>query len=418
MESVLKKVETLLKSRIGLDISTIGRTALMQAMDSRSDATDSQDWEIYYNLINTSNQEFTELLELLVIPETWFFRDTRPFEDIKDCIMKGHLNKQQSFKILSLPCSTGEEPYSITMFLMQSGITNSLFTIDAADISPRAIEIAKHGIYRENSFRGEEVSAYKSHFFTYNDNKYQLHNNIIQSVNFRNANILNQNAFYTGYYDFILCRNLLIYFDEKTKQQAYTSLHNTLKADGRLYIGHSEFGSVPDELFVNQGSRHAFALVKSTQEERLAKQDNRLRQTSEPRQHSLTVEQPSFTGRAFVDEEKQSPVINSRHNNTADLKQARKLADQQNFSEAVAICMQSIEEQQDMPEAYFLLGLIKSSQGQRQQAENFYRKALFLDPEHYESLIHLALLLSNSGDQINADLFRKRAERISREKSN
>ena len=263
MHSALNKIKLIIKDKIGLDSSTIGDTTLETIIIQRMNQCKIEDLEVYCTLVKNSREELSELLEVAVIPETWFFRDIKPFEIIYKKI-KQRLNENSSslLKILSIPSSTGEEPYSLAMYLIDKGIDESRFTIDAVDISTRALQCAEQGLYGNNSFRGKHYHAYQNKHFTKEGDFHKINHNISNKVKFYKLNILHNNALLKNKFDFMLCRNLLIYFDIQTKLTAFKNLSNCLKDDGYLFIGHSEFGSVPDKLFQNTGFEQAFALIK------------------------------------------------------------------------------------------------------------------------------------------------------------
>jgi len=416
MQTPLNKIKSIVKEKIGLDSSTIGDSTIEKIIQQRMHQCNLEDFDDYYFLITNNAQELSELLEVTVIPETWFFRDIKPFETIyKKIKQKLVENRSSTFKILSIPSSTGEEPYSLAMYLIDKGIDISRFNIDAVDVSERALQCAKQGVYGNNSFRGKHYSAYQKKHFCKEGDFYKIHSNINRKVNFYRLNILKGDQALKQKFDYILCRNLLIYFDVPTKLTAFKNLFNFLKDNGHLFIGHSEFGSVPDNLFKNTGFEHAFALVKHNNTEYKKKPQTEALETapSFPKKQQK-IAQPFKQKKAFESLIKQDTSKNSEENKTkpsSTLKQIRNLADSGEYDKAEEICEQHITNNGEGVETLFLLGLIKGSQNKNSQAETLFRKALFLDPKHYNSLIHLSLLLKKSGDNKNADLLKARAEK-------
>jgi chemotaxis protein methyltransferase WspC len=294
------------------------------------------------------------------------------------------------------------------MYLLDKGILNSSFEIDAADISSRALACAKSGEYGNNSFRGKHYHAYQAKYFSKQGDIYKIDSSITDKIRFYKLNILHTSAELKNKFDFILCRNLLIYFDIKTKQIAFQELSNILKNDGNLFIGHSEFGSVPDDIFYNTGFEQAFGLVKPTHPD--------YKKTHEKKEiHSDSYEpvklKQSTDFESLIKNQTSGNDKTTREADDKTLENARKLANSNQLKEAGSLCHQYIDKHGDNAEAFFLLGLIASSQQKEDIAESLYRKGIFLDPENHELLIHLSLLLQAKGDQKNAVLFRKRADR-------
>ena len=138
----------ILNRAMGLAPDSLSRSGIELAVRARmrENATTEKS---YLSLVRTSDEELAELVEEIVVPETWFFRDNKPFELLFETVA----GRSDEFRVLSAPCSTGEEPYSIAMTLMGAGLKK--FRVDGVDISARALHKAKSAIYGENSFRAE-----------------------------------------------------------------------------------------------------------------------------------------------------------------------------------------------------------------------------------------------------------------------
>ena len=121
---VIARIEALLKERIGLDAVSIGTATIERAVRERLAATACQDAHAYLDLVLASEPELQELIEGVVVPESWFFRDRRAFEALARIAQEESRRQPPEgiLRVLSLPCSTGEEPYSIAMTLLDAGI--------------------------------------------------------------------------------------------------------------------------------------------------------------------------------------------------------------------------------------------------------------------------------------------------------
>ena len=117
------------------------------------------DLAAYERRLSQSELELQELIEEVVVAESWFFRDERPFQWFRDYVRQRWLNdpSRPPLRVLSLPCAGGEEPYSIAMTLLDLGLPARRFRIDAVDVSARRLAIARRGVYSANAFRGPDL---------------------------------------------------------------------------------------------------------------------------------------------------------------------------------------------------------------------------------------------------------------------
>jgi chemotaxis protein methyltransferase WspC len=260
------KIEDYLNARMGLDAASIGRVAVERALRTRL-AVCGLDADGYWEHVRGSELETQELIEALVVPETWFFRDRNAFDALTTQVLPG-LRKTQPDRpvhILSLPCATGEEPFSIAMALLDAGLDADGFQIDACDISLRAIAFAQAATYGRNSFRGAEL-GFRGRHFELTASGYRLHDEIRRKVRFAQANVLLDSSFAVGrHYEVIFCRNMLIYFDRLNQQRAVQALARLLAPQGTLFIGPSESAPLLSNGFVSARLPGACAFRKAGQ---------------------------------------------------------------------------------------------------------------------------------------------------------
>jgi chemotaxis protein methyltransferase WspC len=117
------EIEALLQKAMGLKVTSIGKPTLDRSVERRMKALSIDDKDAYVEKLKSSAHELKELIEEVVIPETWFFRDQEPFKAMIQYLVTqwAPIHQNNLFKVLSIPCSTGEEPYSLTMSLLSSG---------------------------------------------------------------------------------------------------------------------------------------------------------------------------------------------------------------------------------------------------------------------------------------------------------
>jgi chemotaxis protein methyltransferase WspC len=412
----MHRIEACLRREIGLDAASIGSSLIERTIRLRMKLHGLRHIGDYHALLETCRAECDELIETVVVTETWFFRDREPFNAFLQIVLGEWLPRHPDagLRVLSVPCASGEEPYSLAMALLDAGVPNNRFAIDAVDISTNALARAQRAIYGRNSFRGKDLAFRDRHFMPTQDG-YALSPLAQRCVSFRRDNLLDA-GFLAGSapYDFIFCRNLLIYFDRATQTRALAQLHRLLRPEGVLFVGAAELPLVSEGGFVTANLPLAFACRKAGSPATGAPHDQP-RKTSRrapvaPAPAPPPVNHDNGNGGTLPESEGRTAVSPAANGSAATLESARQLADAGKLAEAAAACETVISRGGPSAPAYYLLGLVKDAADDAEAAA-FYRKALYLDPDHYEALIHLALLLERTGDAANARTFRRRAER-------
>jgi chemotaxis protein methyltransferase WspC len=397
------EIESLLQKAIGLKVTSIGKATLDRSVQRRMKALSITDKKTYVKKLNSSILELRELIEEVIIPETWFFRDQGPFKAMTQFLVTQWAPKHKNnlLRVLSAPCSTGEEPYSLSMTLLEFGWPSDKFTIHGIDISHRSIARAKEGIYKEHSFRGAELS-YQSKFFKQSKNSYILDNKVRDKVHFRTGNVLNKTFMEgLGLFDVIFFRNVLIYFDSLSRHQAIATLYKILADDGILFVGHAEATLFNNSPFTPAHFPQAFAFHKKTDRIFRAAAREETVQPNNPHEKRKA----SFAKGLFPTRKKSDDAL-------PDLEIARKLADKGEFHKATDICESYLDQCGPSAQAFFLLGIIRNAADEVKQAEKLFRKALYLDPNHEETLIFLSLLAEKTGDTAEAKNLKQRIARL------
>ncbi|MUG91069.1 tetratricopeptide repeat protein [Scytonema sp. UIC 10036] len=412
-------IENLLKQKIGLDPSTLGSVTIKRAISQCMVNCGLTDITDYLARLQTSTQELEQLIEMVVVPETWFFRDREPFVFLSRYVMSEWLpnHRDRVMRVLSIPCSTGEEPYSIAIALTEAGLATKNFSIDAVDISKKSLTKASLAIYSRNSFRGNNKEI-RDRYFTQVGEQYQLYDSIKNTVNFIHGNLLDPSFLIEKVpYDVIFCRNVLIYFNNLAQKKTFQALERLLVDNGLLLVGHSETQLLTPK-FVTM--RHPLAFVYQKQEDKNQelKYERKLTNKKEPKFNpKLDV---SITSTEILKKPKEAETISlnktkshdSTNVPTSTLKTAQTLAERGQLHEAINLCEIYLHEEPTSADAYLLLGQLCRIQGNEQQAEQCFQKAIYLEPNHYEALIHLVLLKERRGDIANADVIRQRIQRL------
>src|SRR6218665_678776 len=136
------RFEQLLKDKIGLDAITVGASVIERAVQRCMAMVPGRDLHTYWQQLQNSEAELQALIEAVIVPETWFFRYPESFATLARLASRriAELAGSRPLRVLSLPCSTGEEPYSIAMCLLDANLAAEAFKVDALDISPLSIE--------------------------------------------------------------------------------------------------------------------------------------------------------------------------------------------------------------------------------------------------------------------------------------
>jgi chemotaxis protein methyltransferase WspC len=393
--------EELLKQAMGLDAASLGSFAVERAVRSRLRQCGSADVSSYLERVRTSPAELQHLIEALVVPETWFFRDPEAFALLARWALADWLprNPEGLLSVLSLPCSTGEEPFSIAMSLLTAGFPASRFRIDAVDISARALAVGERAVYGKNSFRGEDLAFRASYFDSYAAG-WQLRAAVRHQVQFQRSNLLAADFLPgVGLYDAIFCRNVLIYFDRSTQDRAIQVVMRLLAAKGLLFVAPSETALVVS---------HDFSAVRAPMAFAFQRRDPRLGVSKAP----VPAPPTSSVRGPPIRRAEPAQMKRSRTTHADDLDQAASLADAGRFAEATTLCEAHLKTYGPTAPAYRLVALIRAATGHIEEAIASYRKALYLSPDDHEALIHLGLLLEKRGDAIGATALRQRAQRI------
>ncbi|MGU7783037.1 CheR family methyltransferase [Burkholderia sp. PU8-34] len=454
----------------GIDPDSLGSDFLMRAVAERIHATQATDGarvpsaarppvspealDAYWQRLNASSDERRALIELIVVPETWFFRDREAFVTLARLALERlAAHPTRVVRVLSAPCSTGEEPFSAAMALLDAGLDPARFSIDALDLSDNALEHARRGRYGRNAFRGSAMEFRARHFVPVADG-WLLDERVRACVQFRQANLIEPLGDGGARYDFVFCRNVLIYFERDAQDRVIRSLAHRLADDGMLFVGPAETGVAMRHGLRSARIPLAFAFQRPRAADRLADgfaggfangfaggvagsfpggfavtrpaaPYRRTERYAAARIAAARAAQPAWldgTRRPFVpaveraagERDKRAPADAEARPASADaptLEDAQALANAGAFDEAERALARFTDCVGPHAEAFYLHGLIADARGRASEAGDFYRKALYLRPTHHEALTHLATLLDVGGDRAGAQWLLERARR-------
>jgi chemotaxis protein methyltransferase WspC len=403
------RLSALLRETCGMALESLGEAVVRLAVESRSRAL-GVDTAAYPARVLGDARELDEFVEELVVPETWFFRDGGPFTFLADHARRRAEEGRPVQRVLSVPCSTGEEAYSIALTLLDALPAAATWRVDALDISARALRRAAEGRYRSSVLRGTP-GALRGRYFREQAGVFEVEPALRSRVHFARGNALSlPRPGDAGAYDVIFCRNLFIYLSTEARARLARALHGMLRPGGVLLMGHAD--SIAEGLgWARVGPPSAFAHAHAAPGEvspvaRLAS----LLQASPAPPASPTL--PAAPRVVPVARPPSSPPGPRRtapvEGAAAGLGEARRLADRGELQAAVERCEEHLENNPLDAAGHCLLGVVQGALGRRSVAADCFRRALYLDPHHDESLALLALLADARGDARLAANFRRR----------
>jgi len=218
----------------------------------------------YMKLLKESPKEWDKLIEVITINETYFFREINQLEEFQHQISQ---KTNRNINIWCIPCSTGEEAYSLAILAKEMELTTgNRVRIIASDLNKKVLDYAKKGFYPKNSLafrRFPTDKEYLKRYFVEHEDGYEVKKEIKEMITFEPFNLTDYHAYqkHKGV-DFIFCRNVLFYFNEHIVEEIMTHFYNVLKDDGSLFLGHAESISSLHTSFQPAHSKHAYYYVK------------------------------------------------------------------------------------------------------------------------------------------------------------
>ena len=384
----------------GISTTIIGIPSLMRAVQKRLKATGVTELATYHDLLLESPEEQQDLVELVVVPETWFFRDRHPYAYLREHVA-GLLQDglpSQPLRLLSAPCSTGEEPYSMAMTLLDMGLPSQAFSIDAVDICRPSIRKARLAVYGKHSFRGVSEEEQRRHFQATAKGQ-ALHPAIRQPVHFRRSNLMNAQTELGTQYDVIFCRNLLIYLEEDASQQLLTSFANLLKVGGLLIVGSAESGKVPSSLYSPIRTPFVFGFLKREPQALpapAAAPTSSVDQNAAPRHASVSRPARRSPSRRTSRTAPQPPASTATPAQTQDA---------QRFA-------RELERDPTSHSTYLRYGQWLTGQNRAEEAIDCFQKCLYLKPDSRDALLAMIQLTTQLGQLERSRHFQGRLERL------
>ncbi|WP_439623079.1 CheR family methyltransferase [Gemmata sp.] len=404
-------VEAVVRERLGMDPASLGLSALHQAVGVRMKARGAASHAEYAGLLALDPAEAGALGVELAVPESWFFRGGRQlFARVAEVVAAraGARPPGQGARVLSAPCSTGEEPYSVAIACHESFVPAASYSIDAVDVSARHLERATAARYPNFSFRETGPDVRPANFRAVGE-QWELLPHLRRQVRFRHANLTDP-SFLSDEpaYDVIFCRNVFIYLTPDGRRRAMASLERLLAPDGILCLTPGEADRLPPGQFTASGDSGLYRRAAAAPAVPAAVSPPGFRAPLphvEPVPVAPVAEPPAVVV---------GPVVTVQPK-PASLEAARSLADAGQLAEARLACERMQKDAPASAALYALLGAIEFAQGRADAAAEAFRRSLYLDPNCVEALEQMIVISDRKGNAAQAAALRRRLARLSRE---
>jgi chemotaxis protein methyltransferase CheR len=242
---------------------TLSKKELVKArLTKRLTKTGLNSFNDYYNYVTKTDKTGKELIHLIdniSTNKTDFFREKKHFDYLNttllpDLISSKEKNKNRKLRIWCAASSSGEEPYTLAMTVFNHIKPDNGWDVKilATDISTRILQRAIDGVYKTellNDVPSGLTSAHFAEVFVDNTNCYKAKDHLKDIITFRRFNLMTEKFPFKYPFDFIFCRNVMIYFDPETQHRLVKKFYNFLPKNGYLFIGHSETLSKSDNDF-------------------------------------------------------------------------------------------------------------------------------------------------------------------------
>lgn len=224
---------------------------LLKYIETRAKELELESFRKYFFKLrfdDKDGEEFQELMNAMTVNETYFYREKEQFEVLANHILPelhANIKSDRPLRILSAPCSTGEEPYSMILHILKEGkvVEERDIEVIGIDIDSTVISKAKAGKYSDRSVHAIPKDTLKQ-WFTKKNIGYEISEELNGVVDFQVVNIFDKAAIRKlGKFDVIFSRNMLIYFDDTSRKEVAMTFYDMLNPEGYVLLGHAEYMS-------------------------------------------------------------------------------------------------------------------------------------------------------------------------------
>jgi chemotaxis protein methyltransferase CheR len=265
-EDEFRRLCEFLYRRTGMLFTEAKRYYVERRVFERMAATGSGFFEAYFSRLRGDLQnEIEQFVNAFTVNETYFYREDHQLACLTRDLLPARIRttaRPGQIRIWSVPCSTGEEPYSIAIWLLENWPLVDQYDIEivGSDIDTKVLAMAQEGVYGKRAFMRLPPALVDNYFSPEGPDTWRILDDLRQSVRFTPVNLVNPaetRAF--GQFDIVFCRNVLIYFDDASRRVAAENLYENLYPGGFICLGHTESMSRISPLF--EVARFADAIV-------------------------------------------------------------------------------------------------------------------------------------------------------------
>ncbi|WP_026696536.1 CheR family methyltransferase [Alkalicoccus chagannorensis] len=222
--------------KTGIDLSLYKEAQMKRRLTSLRDKRGFRSFEAYYQALTKDQELFEEFLQRMTINVSEFFRNRPRWDVLDQKLLPALVKNTPKLKVWSAACSTGEEPYSLSI-LLRKHLRSDRFSILATDLDQSILDRACSGYYTERALK-EVTEQHVNAYFDSEGAAYRVKKELQQPITFRRHNLLADP--YEEGFDLIVCRNVMIYFTEQAKAEIYQRFSRALKPGGLLFVGSTE----------------------------------------------------------------------------------------------------------------------------------------------------------------------------------
>jgi chemotaxis protein methyltransferase CheR len=271
-EDEFRRLAEFLYRRTGMVFTESKRYYVERRVWERMDATSSASFSVYFAYLRSEvRDEVEHLINAFTVNETYFYREDHQLACLTTDLLRERVATKRPgdpIRIWSAPCSTGEEPYSIAIWLLENWKDVDTFDIEivGSDIDTRVLDAAAEGIFGKRALMKLSPELIARYFHELDNEQWQILDDLRQSVRFSRVNLIEtKETRPQGRFDVIFCRNVLIYFDDESRRVAAENLYDNLLPGGFICLGHTESMSRISPLF--EVCRYSEAIVYRRPEE-------------------------------------------------------------------------------------------------------------------------------------------------------
>jgi len=252
----LQRLSDFLYRHTGMLFGSGKRYYIERRIADRMAATGCPSFAVYFSVLRADDREREALINAFTVNETYFYREEHQLSCLSRDLLPDLASQRRpgdKIRIWSAPCSTGEEAYSIAIWLLENWRMVDAYNVEivGSDIDTRAIEDAKAALYGARALARLPEAVRQAYFEPIKRQAWRLIEDLRESVTFTQANLVDSASLAgQGTFDVIFCRNVLIYFDDASRLMAANNLYDRLAPGGYLCLGHTESMNRISERFV------------------------------------------------------------------------------------------------------------------------------------------------------------------------